>query len=77
MSPNGKVYPITNRALGVYYNFNARQAEFINALYKAALAQNLVKAAEPQTQLQHNSGMSMQMNPRLAGAHNQNKDLER
>lgn len=77
MSPNGKVYPITNRALGVYYNFNARQAEFINALYKAALAQNLVKAAEPQTKLQHNSGMSMQMNPRLAGAHNQNKDLER
>ena len=82
MSPNGKAYPIDNKALGVYFNFNSRQAEFINALYKAALAQNLVKAAEPnlnqqQQQLQQNSGMSMQMNPHLAGAHNQNKELER
>ena len=82
MSPNGKSYPIDNKALGVYFNFNSRQAEFINALYKAALAQNLVKAAEPnlnqqQQQLQQNSGMSMQMNPHLAGAHNQNKELER
>lgn len=82
MSPNGKSYPIDNKALGVYFNFNSRQAEFINALYKAALAQNLVKAAEPnlnqqQQQLQQNSGMSMQMNPHLAGTHNQNKELER
>lgn len=82
MSPNGKAYPIDNKALGVYFNFNSRQAEFINALYKAALAQNLVKAAEQnlnqqQQQLQQNSGMSMQMNPHLAGAHNQNKELER
>ncbi len=78
MSPNGKAYPIDNKALGVYFNFNSRQAEFINALYKAALAQNLVKAAEPNLnqQQQQNSGMSMQMNPHLAGAHNQNKDKE-
>lgn len=84
MAPNGKAFPIDNRALGVYYNFNARQAEFINDIYKAALSQNLVKAIEPnvnvqqqQLQQQQNSRMSMQMNPHLAGAHNQNKELER